>query len=383
MIKIDGSYGEGGGQVLRTSLALAAITGRTVRIEHIRAGRKKPGLRPQHLTAVRVAAAVCAARLEGDALGSQTVTLAPGSPVCPGSYVFDVADATRGGSAGSVGLVLQTVLLPLALAQPGQSPGCEQSTESYLILRGGTHVAWAPSVAYLEHVFVPALARMGIRAEDAQIDLARWGFYPVGGGEIQVRIMATGGSTQAEPLSPIQLTERGDLTRIWGTAAVMNLPAHIPQRMANRACNVLAEAGLKAQVEALRLRGNGPGAGIFLFAEYETSSPGETVVAGFTAYGRKGLPAERVAEAACEELFIHHRSGAPVDPYLADQLVLPMALADGESRMNVSQVTPHLLTNIWVVRQFLAVDRDHPVDVHVEGELGSPGTVVIKGQGHD
>ena len=132
---------------------------------------------------------------------------------------------------------------------------------------------------------------------------------------------------QEESLRPIQLTERGELTRIWGTGAVMNLPAHIPQRMANRARNVLAEAGLKAHVEPRRLRGTGPGAGIFLFAEYAASSPGETAVAGFTAYGRKGLPAERVAEAACEELLSHHRSGAPVDPYLADQLVLPMALA--------------------------------------------------------
>lgn len=381
---IDGSYGEGGGQVLRTSLALAAITGRTVRIEHIRAGRKQPGLRPQHLTAVRAAAAVCGARLEGDELGSQTITFAPDGPVCPGTYVFDVADAARGGSAGSVGLVLQTVLLPLLLPQSAQSPDCQQSAESYLLLRGGTHVAWAPSVFYLEHVFLPVLARMGGRAPGVrasagvQIELTRWGFYPVGGGEIQVRIVG-----QTKPLRPIQLTGRGELVRIWGTAAVMNLPAHIPQRMANRAHNVLAEAGLKAQVEARRLRGNGPGAGIFLFAEYATPPGDETIIAGFAAYGRKGLPAERVAEAACEELLSHHRSGAPVDPYLADQLVLPMALADGESRMHVSQVTQHLLTNIWVVRQFLAADCVDPTHVHIEGELGSPGIVVIKGQGYD
>jgi RNA 3'-terminal phosphate cyclase (ATP) len=363
MVVIDGSYGQGGGQVLRTSLALATITGQAVRIEHIRSGRNKPGLRPQHLTAVRAAAAVCAASLEGDDLGSQTLTFTPGGPARSGHYVFDVADAAQGGSAGSVGLVLQTVLLPLALA----------GGESHLTLRGGTHVPWAPSASYLEHVFLPVLTRMGLRA---QVDLLRWGFYPAGGGEMAVRIAGQAGSPR-----PIHLTERGGLRRTWGTAAVMNLPAHIPQRMANRARNVLAETGLQAQIEPRRLRGVGPGAGIFLFAEYaaspssEAAPNGETTIAGFTAYGRKGLPAERVAEAACQELLSHHRSGTPVDPYLADQLVLPMALSDGESRVRASQVSQHLLTNVWVVRQFLTRE------IRVEDEPGSPGTVVVEKEG--
>jgi RNA 3'-terminal phosphate cyclase (ATP) len=353
MVVIDGSYGEGGGQVLRTALTLAVLTGRPTHIEHIRAGRRKPGLRPQHLTAVRAAAAVCGARLEGDELGSQTLSLVPDGPPVPGMYTFDVGEAARGGSAGSVSLVLQTVLLPLALAEG----------ESHLTLRGGTHVPWAPSISYLEHVFSPTLARMGV---GAQVELMRWGFYPAGGGEVQVRIMGWEGA-----LRPILLTERGKLQRIWGTAAVTNLPAHIPQRMAARACNVLAEEGLQAQVEPRRLRGVGPGAGIFLFAEYVASPSGEAATAGFTAYGRKGLPAERVAEMACQEILAHHRSGAPVDPHLADQLVLPMALADGESQVRTSQVSQHLLTNVWVVRKFLARD------VRVEGELGAPGILVV------
>ncbi|MDY7080780.1 MAG: RNA 3'-terminal phosphate cyclase [Chloroflexota bacterium] len=353
MVVIDGSRGEGGGQVLRTALALSVLTGRAMRIEHIRAGRKKPGLRPQHLTGVRAAAAVCGACLEGAELGSQTLVFAPGGPAQPGEYSFDVADAAQGGSAGSVGLVLQTVLLPLALAQG----------KSYLALQGGTHVPWAPSVSYLEHVFLPNLERMGVRA---QIELARWGFYPVGGGELRVQI--TG---QEETLHPVLLTERGELQRVWGTAAVMNLPAHIPQRMAARARNVLAEAGLRAQIEPRRLRGAGPGAGIFLFAGYAHAT------AGFTAYGRKGLPAERVAETACQELLTHHRSDAPVDPHLADQLVLPMALAGGESRVSTWRVSQHLLTNVWVVRQFL--ERK----IHVAGESGAPGTVVVRGEERD
>jgi RNA 3'-terminal phosphate cyclase (ATP) len=345
---IDGSQGEGGGQVLRTSLALAILTGQPVRIEHIRAGRRHPGLRPQHLTGVRAAAAICGAHLEGDELNSQTLTFAPGGPARPGRYTFDVTEVAQGGSAGSVGLVLQTVLVPLALADG----------ESLLTLRGGTHVPWAPPVSYLEHVFLPLMAQMGVHA---QLELARWGFYPAGGGEVQVTLAGRGG-----PLSPIVTTERGALQRIWGLAVVMNLPAHIPQRMANRASNVLAEAGLQAQVEPRRLRGAGPGAGIFLFAKYAHAT------AGFTAYGRKGLPAERVAEAACDEFLAHHCSGAPVDPYLADQLVLPMALAEGESRASTSQVSQHLLTNVSIARRFLARE------IHVDGELGEAGMLVVE-----
>lgn len=352
-VTIDGAYGEGGGQILRTALTLAVLTQRPTRIENIRAKRGRPGLRPQHVTAVRAAAAVCGAELDGDALGSQTVTLIPSGTIRPGEYVFDVARAAEGGSAGSVGLVLQAVLLPLALA----------TEESRVELRGGTHVAWAPSVSYVEHVFLPTLARMGIHAE---VELAQWGFYPAGGGEIHVRIAGNGA-----PLHPIALTERGAEKRIWGIAAVTNLPAHIPQRMANRAHNVLAEHGLDAKVEPRRLRGAGPGAGIFLFAEYEHA------LAGFTAYGRKGLPAEHVAEAACDDLLAHHLSGAPVDPHLADQLVLPMALSPRESRLVTSKVTQHLLTNVWAVRQFLHCR------LSVEGERGSPGTLVVHGEGHD
>jgi RNA 3'-terminal phosphate cyclase (ATP) len=331
MLTIDGSHGEGGGQILRTALALSAITGQPARIERIRASRKNPGLRPQHLTAVRAAAAICAAQLEGDDLGSQALTFVPGSSPRPGEYTFDVAEAAQGGSAGSVGLVLQTVLLPLAT-------GAE---ESRLTLRGGTHVPWAPPVSYLIHVFLPTLRQMGIHV---QIELARWGFYPAGGGEISVQIAGREG-----PWHVVQLIQRGDLQRVWGTAAAMNLPAHIPQRMATRARNVLAEAGIQAQVEPQRLRGSGPGAGVFLFAEYDR------VTAGFTAYGQKGLPAERVA----------------------DQLVLSMALAAGESRVATSRISQHLLTNIWVARQFLSRD------LSVEEALGESGMIVAKEAKHD
>lgn len=362
MLVIDGSHGEGGGQILRTALTLAVLTGRPTRIENIRAGRGNPGLRPQHLTAVRAAAAICDAHLEGDELGSQAVTLVPNGPPRPGDYAFDVTEAADNGSAGSVGLVLQTLLLPLALA----------GGESHLTLKGGTHVAWSPSASYVEHVFLPTMARMGLRAD---VELVQWGFYPVGEGEIRVTVPEQPGS-----LRPISLTERGDLQRVWGIAAVTNLPSHIPQRMANRARNVLTDEGLPAKIEPRRLRGAGPGAGIFLFSEYEH------VVAGFTAYGRKGLPSERVAEAACDDLLAHHRGGEPVDPHLADQLVLPMALcfgpgqsalAEGKSRLVTSEISQHLLTNVWVVQQFL------DCECVVDGQPGEPGSLTVKGAAND
>lgn len=348
-LEIDGSIGEGGGQVLRTALTLSVLTGRPVEIRNIRAGRPNPGLQPQHLTAVQAAAAICRAQVEGAALGSQTLRFAPQSAPAPGEYVFDVTEVAGRGSAGAVGLVFQTLFLPLALV-----PG-----ESLVVLRGGTHVPWAPSVDYLQEVFLPTVARMGL---DAEIDLVAWGFYPVGGGEARVRIRGRPG-----PLSPLSLTERGSARKVRGRTVVSNLPAHIPQRMADRARNLLVRAGLKADLQPLVTRGAGPGAGIFLVVEYEH------IRAGFSAYGRKGVPAEQVAEEACRELLAHHESGAPVDPHLADQLLLPMALAAGTSRFITSAITGHLLTNLTVIQAFL------PIQVRVDGEVGQPGVVVLTG----
>jgi RNA 3'-terminal phosphate cyclase (ATP) len=303
---------------------------------------------------VLAAAAICGAEVEGADLESQTLLFAPAGPSRSGEYEFDIAEVAGQGSAGSVGLVLQTILLPLVM--------CEG--ESRLTLRGGTHVPWAPSVDYLAEVFCPSLARMGITTE---VELTQWGFYPVGGGQMQVHIQGRA----TAPLEPIDLTNRGGLKRAWGRGVVANLPSHIPQRMANRARNLLMTAGIKAELRALRVRAAGPGAGIFLFVEYEGG------LAGFTAYGRKGLPSDQVAQMACEPLLAHHETGAAVDPYLADQLVLPMVLAAGTSRITTSRVTEHLLTNLEVVRAFL------PIEATVGGAVGKPGMVIISRGGND
>lgn len=351
-VLIDGSFGEGGGQVLRTALTLATLTGRPLEMVRIRAGRRRPGLRPQHLTAVRAAAALCRAEVEGDALESQTLTFRPTRPPMEGDTRVDVREAAEGGSAGSITLIAQTLLLPLSFA-PGSS---------HLRLAGGTHVPWSPSFHYLERVFLPAVRRAGL---DADVELKAWGWYPAGGGEFDLLVRPTSG------LRAIAWRERGDLRQVTGVAAVTNLPSHIPQRMAQRAFKLLAAEGIRGQVVPLRKRGVGPGAGIWLVAEYEHGP------AGFSALGEPGVAAERVAEEAVQRLLAHHRAGAQaaVDPHLADQLVLPLALADGTSVYGTGEVTPHTTTGIDIVRRFL--------DARFEIEPCGGGALIhIEGVGH-
>jgi RNA 3'-terminal phosphate cyclase (ATP) len=349
VVRIDGSHGEGGGQVLRTSLTLAALTGRPLEMVRIRAGRRRPGLRPQHLTAVRAAAAVCRAEVEGDVLDNQELTFRPTSAPVGGEYRFDVTEAAQGGSAGSTILIAQTVLLPVSYAEGA----------SRITLAGGTHVPWSPSFHYLEQVFLRALGRAGL---DVDVELRTWGWYPVGGGECALTVRPIAG------LRAISWPERGDLRRVTGVAAVTNLPSHIPQRMANRAMNLMAGEGIRSQVTAVRERGPGPGAGIWLTADYEHGR------AGFSALGKRGKPAEHVAEEAVAKLLRHHHAGeeAAVDPHLADQLILPLSLAAGASRYSTSEITAHTTTNARVVRQFvnarIEVERTaHGGMIHIEG----------------
>jgi RNA 3'-terminal phosphate cyclase (ATP) len=350
MIVIDGSYGEGGGQVIRTSLALSAITGQPVHIKQIRAGRRKPGLRPQHLTGVRAAARVCDARTEGAKLNSQELTFLPQSPPQAGTYTFDVAQAARGGSAGSVSLILQTVLLPLALAE-----GTSQIT-----LRGGTHVAWSPPFDYIKRVYLPTLAWLGVTAKT---NIRKWGWYPIGGGEIQATVEGLGRSAL---LTALELPQRGKLLRVRGLSASSNLPKHIRMRQEKAALQTLRSNGVNARIDVVDAPAKGTGTVVFLWAEFENT------VAGFTSLGERGKPAERVAEEAAEELLIFVDGDAILDRFLADQLILPAALARGPSRFTTGEVTQHLLTNAWVVNHFL------PGRVRIDGREGQSGTCLIE-----
>lgn len=352
MVQIDGAYGEGGGQILRTSLALACVTGQPVTVVNIRARRKNPGLAPQHLAGVRAVAEICCAHVEGDRLGSQRLVFRPGGPAVAGAYRWDVSEVAGRGSAGSVSLIVQTVLLPLLLA-----PGA-----SRLRIRGGTHVPFSPPVHYLQEVFLPTLGL------PARLDLLAWGWYPQGGGEVAVEI--TGPATPR----PLVLAERGPLERVTGVAAVTNLPAHIPQRMADRARSLLRDLGVPLEIEPLRARGPGPGAGVFLTAHYARAR------AGFSALGQKGKASETVAEEACRDLLAHHQGSAAADFHLADQLILPCALAaagGARSVITTARVTEHLVTNIHVVRQFLRAE------ITLTGTIGEPGRVELSGAGAD
>ena len=336
--------------MLRTCLALSAITGRPVRMENIRAARRKPGLRPQHLTGVRAAAKLCAARVEGAKLNARTLTFVPRTAPQAGSYTFDVAQAAKGGSAGSVSLILQTVLLPLALAE----------RVSQLTLRGGTHVSWSPAFDYVKRVYLPTLGPTGIKAK---ANIRKWGWYPLGGGEIQVTIQ---GSTE-KILLALDRPQRGSLVRVRGVSASSNLPKHIRTRQEKAALQALRSNGINARIDVVDAPSKGQGTAVFLWTEFEHS------LAGFTSLGERGKPAERVAGEACQDLLGFLDGRAALDRYLADQLILPLALAEGSSRFTTETVTQHLLTNAWAVNRFF------PGCAHVEGEEGQPGDCRIRG----
>ncbi|MCB0208853.1 MAG: RNA 3'-phosphate cyclase [Anaerolineae bacterium] len=339
MITIDGTYGEGGGQILRTSLTLAALLTQPLHIKNIRAGRKTPGLAAQHLTAVRAAAALCGALLRGDELGSTELIFEPQYAATPGGYRFDVAEAREGGSAGAATLVLQTVALPLALTEGN----------SRVLLKGGTHVPWSPSFHYVQQVYLPMLARCGLQITS---ELEAWGWYPAGEGRIKVEIAGTGALKTRQHGN---LFERGDLKNVSGIAVASSLPAHIAQRLGQRATNRLAQAGLPVSITPQRVRSVSPGAGIFLTAEYESSR------AGFGAIGKKGKPSEAVADEAVDALLAFHQTGATLDAHLADQLLLPLVMSGYRGQVSVQSLTRHTLTNMAVIQQFLGpvITADH------------------------
>lgn len=331
IVTIDGTYGEGGGQILRTSLTLAAILTQPVHIKNIRAGRKNPGLAAQHLTAVRAAAAICGATVHGDALGSTELIFEPQRAVMPATYEFDVAEAREGGSAGAATLVLQTVLLPLALAEG----------HSTVLVQGGTHVPWSPSFHYLQDVFLPTLHQLSVQTS---VELLAWGWYPAGQGQIRAEITGNG---LFETIDHKTQFERGDLKKITGVAVASSLPAHIAQRMSQSASKRLEQAGLPVSITPQRVRSVSQGAGIFLTAEYESSR------AGFGAIGKKGKPSEVVADEAVTTLLEFHQTGATLDEHLTDQILLPLILAGYCGSISVQSLTRHTLTNIWVIEQFL------------------------------
>ena len=322
MIILDGSQGEGGGQIVRTAITLSTITGIPVTIEHIRAGRDRPGLRPQHVTAIQAAAALCNAQVEGLSVAAETIHFAPGGPVQAGNYEWSV------GTAGSAPLVIQTALLPLALADG----------PSELRIHGGTHVPHSPSGHYLRDVYLPVLLGLGVHAE---IYMEVLGWMPQGGGTM---VMHTPGNT---PPHARDMSQRGEVERVLGTAIGCNLPSHIPQRMANRAINLLGAIDAPLDIRPMRTKSTSTGAGLFLAVEYANGRGGVGML------GRKGVPSEVVAEQAITALLEFHDSQAAIDEHLADQLVVPLALAEDQSTLSTHRITRHLRTNVDVVTAFI------------------------------
>jgi RNA 3'-terminal phosphate cyclase (ATP) len=326
VIHLDGSAGEGGGQILRTALGLSLVTGTAFTIDRIRAGRERPGLQRQHLAAVRASAEIGRAKVRGAAVGSSVLTFTPGK-VSPGNYSFSV------GTAGSATLVLQTVLPALLSA----------SEPSTLTLEGGTHNAWAPPYDFLEKAFLPLLGRMGARVTTR---LERRGFFPAGGGRFLVTI------EPCRALSPLELVERGKLRAQRGWSIVSALPVSIAHRELKVVERLLSidQNRLQTVEEPHPV---GPGNALVL--EIESEHVTEIV----TGFGEKKVSAETVAERACAEARAYLETGAPVGEHLADQLLLPLALA-GAGSFVATPLSSHATTNIDVIRMFLS--RNFEVD---------------------
>ena len=312
MLSIDGSFGEGGGQIIRTSLALSLITGKSFRVFNVRARREKPGLRRQHMTAVTAAAAIGGARVDGAHAGSKEFTFAPGE-VRPGEYKFSI------GTAGSTMLVLQAILPPLMIADG----------PSLLLFEGGTHNVHAPPFEFIQKTFLPLVNRAG---PSVTVELQRYGFYPPGGGRFNVYV------EPARKLKRLDLVERGAILSERARALVVNLPPHI------------GEGWMPDQLD-LEESTNAISAGNVFTVSVESESLTEV----FTGIGERGVRAEQIAARVVHEAQRYLAVGAPVGEHLADQLLIPMALARGGS-YTTSTPTLHTTTNIDVIKKFLHVE---------------------------
>ncbi|ASJ02196.1 RNA 3'-terminal-phosphate cyclase [Thermococcus profundus] len=337
-VEIDGSYGEGGGQIIRTAVALSAVTGKPVRITKIRANRPNPGLRPQHLHGILALKQLSGAKVKGAQVGSTELEF------IPGELKFEHVKVPIK-TAGSITLVLQA-LLP-AMAFVGGS----------FEITGGTDVPWSPPVDYLKNVTLHALRRMGLNVE---LDVRRRGHYPKGGG------LVVGSVEPWEERKPLRVLKAGRIRGFSGISHATNLPAHVAERQAKVARERLGEFyNVPVEIETEVSRSLGPGSGIVVWAETDG------LRLGGDALGKRGKPAEVVGREAADELIGSLKTGASVDKFLGDQLIPFLAFAGGE--VAVSEITNHLLTNVWVVERFLGKI------FKVEGNVGGPGRVEARG----
>jgi RNA 3'-phosphate cyclase len=348
MITIDGSYGEGGGQIIRTAISLSALTMKPVKISKIRAGRSKPGLRNQHIAGIEVTGWMVNARISGLEVGSTEIEFIP-KERSGGEYSYDV------GTAGSISLILQAVL-PAAVLSP---------EPIVLNLRGGTDVAWSPPVGYMREVFLPSLNRLG---PSVTITMKRRGHYPRGGGQVTCDV------SPSSKLAAMNQTEFGNLVGVQGVSHCVRLPSHVASRQANSAKSILDKNGISPNSISIESypKGNdphlGPGSGIVLWAE---SDNGMRI--GADQLGKRGKRAEEVGADAAQQLVRELASKHAVDSHLGDMLVPYLAIAKGESKIGLTEVTSHLQTNLWVTERILGAE------MQIDGNLGQAGILTVKG----
>lgn len=339
-LDIDGSMGEGGGQVLRTCLSLSLITGTAFHIANIRAGRSNPGLSPQHLKAVEAAAVIGNASVEGANLRSTSLTFSP-QKICSGKYTIDI------GTAGSIALVLQTICIPLSFAD----------STSKLTISGGTHVPWSPSYDYIKHHWVVFLTKLGY---DFSLELKSAGFYPQGGGQITAEIQPI------NSVLPLNLIERRNLKQIRGYSAVANLTRKIAVRQRQQVIRRLGDIYKLNDIRISSLPAKSKGTAICLIGEFENTQ------CCYFALGELGKPAEKVADEVVDQIEKFLATGAAIDEFLADQLLLPLSMAKNVSKFSTAKISNHLITNANVIERFL------PVSIQIKGKLNSPGLVMIE-----
>lgn len=337
MIEIDGSYGEGGGQLVRTAVALSAVTGEEIKVTNIRKNRPNPGLKQQHLKALETAAKIYGARVSGLFPGSSELFFAP-VEIKGGKYNIDIR------TAGSITLLLQCIMPAL--------PFAKEKVE--LTIRGGTDVAWSPTIDYLQYVTFRALEKLGYVGK---VILKERGYYPKGGGNVSAVFepcklhsfhfqKIKEDKRAVENLTDEKGLQEGESQKemIMGISHASNLPAHVPSRQGEAARSLILETGYASEINVQSHELLSTGSGITLWAGY----------CGGSSLGKRGLPAEKVGRRAAEEIIAELRSGAAVDMHLADQLIPYMALA-GNSSYTVRELTLHAATNIWVTEKFLDV----------------------------
>jgi RNA 3'-phosphate cyclase len=338
MIVVDGAVGEGGGQILRTAIALSAVAREPVTVTNIRANRPTPGLSPGHVTSVEAVAALCDARVDGLHRGSRRISFHPGE-LLGGDFRFDI------GTAGSISLVMQCCLLPALLSK---SPVT-------MTLTGGTDVKWSPPMDYMVRVHIPVIGKLGAACE-AKV-LSR-GFYPEGGGEVRLETSPSG------RLLGTNMTAPGKVRMISGAAFSQNLPEHVVTRMRHSAMKKLVMFPA-VKVESERSTGTSAGAGVLLVADCENT------VLGASALGERGVRAETLGEGCADDLIEIVSSGAAIDENMLDQILPYMAVAEGPSTVLAESITEHARTNMLVIehilgRRFSVNEVDKLVEVSLD-----------------